>query len=231
MPKNTFGMTWVFWYFAYHRPMTNYINSRMAANVDNWAITMETVVDFFCCFFNQHIVMQLRSIRGNYTTTKAFVAPPIIFLSMLALPLFTVAKDFAPGIIWSVDSLIILNSLFWAMYIYKIKDSLTVSNIFSLFAIISTCYLLVMVVFNFMITRPTSTSQETTEIDSSNFPDVVACVDPPYKKEVLQKYGYSPWTYYRGGSIDDSRFSCCVLSYFSLVFVVKHSRRWWLHRG
>ena len=89
------------------------------------------------------------------------------------------------------------------MYIYKIKDSLTVSNIFSLLAIISTCYLLVMVVFNFMITRPTSTSKETTEIDSSNFPDVVACVDPPYKKEVLQKYGYSPWTYYRGGSIDD----------------------------
>ena len=28
-----------------------------------------------------------------------------------------------------------------------------------------------------------------------------------------------------------SRFPCCVLSYFSLVFVVKHSRRWWLHIG
>ena len=29
----------------------------------------------------------------------------------------------------------------------------------------------------------------------------------------------------------DSRFPCCVLSYFSLVIVVEHSRRWWLHIG
>ena len=28
-----------------------------------------------------------------------------------------------------------------------------------------------------------------------------------------------------------SRFPCCVLSYFSLVFVMEHSRRWWLHIG
>ena len=28
-----------------------------------------------------------------------------------------------------------------------------------------------------------------------------------------------------------SRFPCCVLSYFSLVFVVEHSRQWQLHIG
>ena len=28
-----------------------------------------------------------------------------------------------------------------------------------------------------------------------------------------------------------SRFPCSVLSYFSLVIVVEHWRRWWLHRG
>ena len=28
-----------------------------------------------------------------------------------------------------------------------------------------------------------------------------------------------------------SRFPCCVLSYFSLVFVMEHSRRWQLHIG
>ena len=33
----------------------------------------------------------------------------------------------------------------------------------------------------------------------------------------------------RGGF--PSRFPCCVLSYFSLVIVVEHSRRWWLHIG
>ena len=27
------------------------------------------------------------------------------------------------------------------------------------------------------------------------------------------------------------RFPCCVLSYFSLVFVMEHSRRWQLHIG
>ena len=80
--------------------MTNYINMNDSpTNDDNGAITMQTGLDFFCCFLNQHIVMPHRSISGNYATTKAFVGPPIIFLSMLALPLFTVAKDFAPGII------------------------------------------------------------------------------------------------------------------------------------
>ena len=31
--------------------------------------------------------------------------------------------------------------------------------------------------------------------------------------------------------VSSSWFPCCVLLYFSLVFVVKHSRRWWLHIG
>ena len=34
-----------------------------------------------------------------------------------------------------------------------------------------------------------------------------------------------------GGGTSISRFPCCVLSYFSLVIVVEHSRRWWLHIG
>ena len=169
MTKNTFGMTWVFWYFAFHRPMTNYISMNgsptydassstyqsfsfnplnpytsfrqfmqiiqkshvciyvythvytcvciytltlplqltssieMAmfffafhlfifvqciamrnyitlngshTNADNWATTMKIGVDFFCCtvYLNQHFVMPHHSIRGNYRTTKAFVA-------------------------------------------------------------------------------------------------------------------------------------------------------------
>ena len=35
----------------------------------------------------------------------------------------------------------------------------------------------------------------------------------------------------KSGWIVIVRFPCCVLSYFSLVFVVEHSRRWWLHTG
>ena len=45
---------------------------------------------------------------------------------------------------------------------------------------------------------------ERVDLDSTSFPDVVACVNPPYKKTVLQRYGYSPWTYYRGGSVDET---------------------------
>ena len=33
------------------------------------------------------------------------------------------------------------------------------------------------------------------------------------------------------GTPPPSRFPCCVLSYFSLVFVMEHSRRWQLHIG
>ena len=33
------------------------------------------------------------------------------------------------------------------------------------------------------------------------------------------------------GWLRPSRFPCCVLSYFSLIFVMEHSRRCWLHIG
>ena len=31
-------------------------------------------------------------------------------------------------------------------------------------------------------------------MDSTSFPDVVACVDPLYNKTVLERYVYSQWT-------------------------------------
>ena len=80
------------------------------------------------------------------------------------------------------------------MIFNRVRELLTLANIFTLICTVCTCYLLVLVVFNFAVTRPTSTSEERLELDSSSFPDVVACVDPPYNNTVLERYGYSPWT-------------------------------------
>ena len=90
------------------------------------------------------------------------------------------------------------------MPLKRLRELFTPTNIFAFICTVCTCYLLVLVVLNFAVTRPTSTSTERVELDLSSFPDVVACVDPPYKNTVLQQFGYSPWTYYRGGSVDEN---------------------------
>ena len=95
-----------------------------------------------------------------------------------------------------------LQVLSLAMYLKRIRDSLTLANAFALISIVCTFYLLFLVVVNFAVVRPTSTSKERVDIDSSNFPDVVACLDPPYNNKALERFGYLPWTYYRGGSKD-----------------------------
>ena len=62
--------------------------------------------------------------------------------------------------------------------------------------------------FTFVVVKPTSTSKEEKEIDITDLPEVVICLDPGFegRKEgrVLKKYGYGGWlsNFYRG-SIDD----------------------------
>ena len=58
-----------------------------------------------------------------------------------------------------------------------------------------------------------------------------------YKKIYINQHIFAPacsaWrkTWISRKPWFSSRFPCCVLSYFSLVFVMEHSRRWWLHIG
>ena len=80
------------------------------------------------------------------------------------------------------------------MLFTRLRELLTLANIFALICTFCTCYLLVLVVLNFAVTRPTSTSEERVELDSTSFPDVVACVDPLYNKTVLERYVYLQWT-------------------------------------
>ena len=70
------------------------------------------------------------------------------------------------------------------MFLKRIRDSLTLANAFALISMVCTFYLLFLVVVNFAVVRPTSTSKERVDIDSSNFPDVVACLDPPYNNNI-----------------------------------------------
>ena len=61
-------------------------------------------------------------------------------------------------------------------------------------------------VINFAITRPTSTSEESTELDYTVFPDVVVCVDPVFNESALKNFGYNGMSYFHGGSSDDDHF-------------------------
>ena len=74
---------------------------------------------------------------------------------------------------------------------------------FSLVCALLTVFLLCQELFNFAVRRPTSTSSEEKELEASDLPEVVVCLDPGFDSAALQKYGYSV-TYYRGSM--DSRF-------------------------
>ena len=92
------------------------------------------------------------------------------------------------------------------MLLTRFREFFTITNFFTLICTIFTCYLLVRVVINFAITRPTSTSEESTELDHTVFPDVVVCVDPAFNESVLKSYGYNAMTYFHGGSSSDDSF-------------------------
>ena len=79
------------------------------------------------------------------------------------------------------------------------------SNFFTLACSVLTLLLLIQEVFNFVVTKPTTTSKEEKQLKAKDIPDVVVCLDPGFNSRALEKYGYTIGTYYRG-SMDGDRF-------------------------
>ena len=77
------------------------------------------------------------------------------------------------------------------------------NKLLTLVCVILTTFLMVEVVLEFVVVKPTSTSEEQTEFDSKVFPDVVVCVDPAINKNRSEAYGYHPTGFYRGASKEE----------------------------
>ena len=84
----------------------------------------------------------------------------------------------------------------------KLTGYFTLSKLFTLICVILTTFLMMEVVLEFAVIKPTSTSEEQMEFNSKIFPDVVVCVDPAVNKNRSGKYGYHSTHFYRGGSKD-----------------------------
>ena len=86
------------------------------------------------------------------------------------------------------------------------KHWLTVRNFFTLVCSLLTVFLLTQEVYNFAITRPTSTAKEEEQLKASDIPDVAVCPDPGFDSSAFEKHGYMHLdTYYRG-SMDGEKF-------------------------
>ena len=81
---------------------------------------------------------------------------------------------------------------------------MTARTLFTLVCSVLTILLLLQELYNFVITKPTSTSIDEKQLETADIPDVVVCIDPGFNKTALEKYGYSG-TYYRG-SMDGEKF-------------------------
>ena len=60
--------------------------------------------------------------------------------------------------------------------------------------------------FQFLIVRPTSTSDGLASLDSKTFPEIMVCTSPPYNLEKLEQYGYSSVILYYLGLMQDGSF-------------------------
>ena len=66
----------------------------------------------------------------------------------------------------------------------------TFKNIFTLICSTLTLALIYQVLFTFEVTRPTTTSKEEKELEISDLPEVVVCLDPGLNITSLMSYGY-----------------------------------------
>ena len=67
----------------------------------------------------------------------------------------------------------------------------TFKNTFTLICSILTLALIYQVLFTYVVEKPTTTSKEEKELEITDLPEVVICLNPGLKYKTLMKYGYS----------------------------------------
>ena len=87
--------------------------------------------------------------------------------------------------------------------IRQVKEYCTLKHLFTTICIILTGCLLIEVLLNFAVIKPTSTSQEIVKFDAKAFPDIFVCVDPAIDESGTSRYGYhDPMSYWLGRDSD-----------------------------
>ena len=82
---------------------------------------------------------------------------------------------------------------------------LTWKNLIASICSLLTVLLICQELYRYVVVRPTTTSKEEKGLRSSDIPETVICADPGFDSDVLEKYGYTATTYYRG-SMDEKNF-------------------------
>ena len=84
-------------------------------------------------------------------------------------------------------------------------DVFSLRNVFTLICALLTLFLICQELVIFTVVKPTSTYKEETDLETTDLPEVVVCLDPGFDADVLKKYGYKNNKYYRG-SLNGSGF-------------------------
>jgi hypothetical protein len=91
--------------------------------------------------------------------------------------------------------------------INKLRQVATLKNLLQVLCISLTVFLVYQELENFLVTKPTSTSLESRELDDDTFPEVTVCLDPALDAAAARRHGYQAVSYYRGGGgADGSQF-------------------------
>ena len=66
----------------------------------------------------------------------------------------------------------------------------TFKNVFTIICSVLTSYLISDVLVTYVVEKPTTTSKEEKELEITDLPEVVVCLDPGLNYESLEKNGY-----------------------------------------
>ena len=96
-----------------------------------------------------------------------------------------------------------------AVLFRRLREYSTLANLLTLICIIPMGLLSFDIIADFLVRKPTSTSQKQIDFDPSYFPDVLICRNPSIDENVANAYGYEPIYYWQGrtGNWNDGRFS------------------------
>ena len=79
-----------------------------------------------------------------------------------------------------------------------LSNVISLKSLFTLICTILTVLLICQELYIFSIVKPTKTSNEEKELETTDLPNVVFCLEPAFDLENLTQYGYLRETYFRG---------------------------------
>ena len=73
-------------------------------------------------------------------------------------------------------------------------------NMFTVLCSILTMLLIYQLLLTYLVKKPTTTSEQKKDLELSDLPEVVVCLEPGLNSSALEENGYHPTMYWRGGN-------------------------------